>query len=108
MRTIIVPVVSFALLLCSCSTKDTSPEKQYIGLWKAAYEGEELGVKIELNQRCVLTEDSKAWVGKWVIQAEEITITTENEVVRGFINSDGDLVLREAEQGEAVVFKKEK
>jgi hypothetical protein len=108
MKTKIVPVVSLALLLCSCSTKDSSPEKRYLGQWKATHAGEQLGVRIEPNQRCVLTEDSQAWAGKWVIQAEEITITTENEVVRGFINSDGDLVLREGEQSEAVVFKKEK
>jgi len=97
---------SLMLLLCSCAVIDSGPEKQYLGQWRGTQEEETIGVQLEQKQRCIITHDSKAWVGRWTVEGEEITITAQNQTVRGFINSEGDLVLSTEDGGEALVFKK--
>jgi hypothetical protein len=99
--------ILFSFLLCSCAIIDSRAEKSYLGQWRAVHEGKTIDVALEPNQRCVLSQDGKAWVGKWSIQKGEITITvTGIDRVRGFINSAGDLVLITPMSKEAVVFKK--
>ncbi len=99
--------ILFSFLVCSCSIVDSRGEKSYLGQWRAVQEGRTIDVALEQNQRCVLSQDGRAWMGEWSIQKGEIFITvTGIDRVRGFINSAGDLVLITPMSKEAVVFKK--
>lgn len=99
--------ILFSLLLCSCAIIDSRAEKPYWGQWRGVQEGRTIDVALEPNQRCVLSQDGRAWVGEWSIQKEEIFITVIGiDRVRGFIDSAGDLVLITPMSKEAVVFRK--
>jgi len=99
--------VLFSFLLCSCTIIDSGAEKSYLGQWRGVQEGRTIDVALEPNQRCVLSQDGRAWVGEWSVQKSEISITvTGIDRVRGFIDSAGNLVLITPMSKEAVVFKK--
>jgi hypothetical protein len=102
MRVLVVAAV--ALVLCaSCAT--LSPERRYLGAWAASHEGATLTVLFETGNRCVLSEgDNAIEATEWKVEDGEITLTVDNQVVRGFISSEGELIL--SADGVSIPFKR--
>jgi len=76
----------------------------FIGKWVLSHPTEEqLSIQIAPDGRAVLTEGDKSWDGKWRIEGNRITITTEQESVTAQLDDQGGLLVREG-TGEAIPF----
>jgi hypothetical protein len=64
-----------------------------------------LRIQIAPDGRATLTEGDNSWDGKWRIDGNRITITTERESVTAELDGQGGLLVREG-SGEAIPFRR--
>lgn len=68
----------------------------FTGKWVLTHPTEgQLGIQIEPDGRATLTEGDKTWEGKWRVEGDQITITTEGETVTAQLDDQGRLLVRE-------------
>ncbi|MBN1511591.1 MAG: hypothetical protein JXB13_06220 [Phycisphaerae bacterium] len=78
----------------------------FVGKWVLNHPTEgQLSIQIAPDGRAVLTEGDNSWDGKWRIEGNRITITTERESVTAELDSQGGLLVREG-SGEAIPFRR--
>jgi len=78
----------------------------FLGKWVLTHPTEgQLIIQIDPDGRAVLTEGDKRWDGKWRIEGNQITITTERESVTAQLDDQGGLLVKSG-SGEAVPFQR--
>lgn len=77
----------------------------FTGKWilKHPTEGQ-FSIQIEPDGQAVLTQGDKSSTGKWTVEGDQITITTERETVTARLDDQGRLLVREG-QSEPIAFQ---
>ena len=108
MKAIRLVVLGALALMAACSLTSRPASHQFLGAWEWDDPDEgHLGIRIDGNGRCVLTEDDQTWDGMWQAEGEKMIITTENESVTVWCEGADRLMVKEG-RGDPIPFRKVK